>query len=268
MTNILCDIGGSKTRVAAQTGTDTFSEPVVFRTPNTPEKTFQAIAEHAHALSDEPVDVIAGGVAAIVDPHGSVINSAHLTNWRGVDLKDLAQNYLETEAHFANDAAVVGLGEAHYGAARDHTISAYLTVSTGLGGARIVSGEIDTYTEGSEPGHQIVDHHSGDTLEELVSGSGFEKRFGVEPTQIEDEHTWEEAARILAVGVTNTILHWSPEVVVLGGPMIVGDPAIPLDRVREHISRLLTIFPEAPPIKAAELDDFGGLYGALALLHS
>jgi len=86
--------------------------------------------------------------------------------------------------------------------------------------------------------------------------------------EVEDESLWnEELPRWLAYGLTNTILHWSPNAVVLGGSMIVGDPAISVDAVRKNIEECLTIFPELPTIKKAELEDFGGLYGALAFIN-
>lgn len=263
---LVCDIGGSKTRLAVKVDENSFSEPIVFSTPDTPDETVRTIAKRAEEISSEPTEMIVGGIAAIIGRDGHVHNSAHLRSWIGVNVRDLIRQYIEADALFLNDAAVVGLGEAHFGAARGYELVVYLTVSTGLGGARIVAGEIDAYSEGSEPGHQIVDHTSGDTLEDLVSGSGFETRFGVSPKEVEDPQVWEEAARILAIGVTNTILHWSPQAVVLGGPMIVGDPAIPIDSVRDHVHTTLNIFSNVPDIIPAELEDYGGLYGALALL--
>ena len=57
----------------------------------------------------------------------------------------------------ANDTAVVGLGEAHRGAGIGYNIVTYITVSTGVGGTRIVDGRIDRRIYGFEPGHQTID---------------------------------------------------------------------------------------------------------------
>ncbi|HWR57864.1 MAG TPA: hypothetical protein VN328_03155, partial [Thermodesulfovibrionales bacterium] len=62
----------------------------------------------------------------------------------------------------------------------------------------------------------------------------------------------------------NTIVHWSPDIVILGGS-VAGK--IPLGRVRFHLRRIMKIFPKLPPIEKAVLGDVGGLYGALHFLR-
>ena len=48
--------------------------------------------------------------------------------------------------------------------------------------------------------------------------------------------------------------------------MILGDPRIPLDEVERCLKDVLGDFLPCPPLRAAELGDRGGLYGALELL--
>ncbi|MFV1917705.1 MAG: ROK family protein, partial [Patescibacteria group bacterium] len=102
-------------------------------------------------------------------------------------------------------------------------------------------------------------------LEAHISGAAVEKRYGKKPYEITDDKFWDELARLLAFGLNNTIVHWSPDVVVLGGSMMkkIG---IPIDRVKFHLKKILKIFPELPEIKKAELGDLGGLHGALYYL--
>jgi len=73
-----------------------------------------------------------------------------------------------------NDASIVGLGEAVSGAGMGEEIVVYITVSTGVGGTRIVSGEIDEHAYGFEPGHELINMQ--DSLEDLVSGTAVEER--------------------------------------------------------------------------------------------
>ncbi|MDO8510465.1 MAG: hypothetical protein Q7S15_02465, partial [bacterium] len=61
------------------------------------------------------------------------------------------------------------------------------------------------------------------------------------------------------------LMHWSPDVLVLGGSMIVGDPSISLEMAAAYLKGVYTIGASTPPIKKAELDQVGGLYGALVL---
>jgi len=134
---------------------------------------------------------------------------------------------------------------------------------------RITDGKIDKSAQGFEIGHQIVrfNENTKETLEDLVSGSAIRKKFGKDPREVSDVKIWDHLAYELAIGVYNSILHWSPEVVVLGGPMIVGDPAIPIKKVEEHLKELTKVFPRIPVIEKAQLENLGGLYGALVLLN-
>ncbi len=116
-----------------------------------------------------------------------------------------------------------------------------------------------------EPGHQIID--SGKTLQDLISGRAVENQTGCPPREITDAEFWNKLAYWLALGLNNTIVHWSPQVVVLGGSMF-RDPGIKISDVDRHLKTVLRIFNTPPPLKKATLDDFGGLYGAMALLRS
>jgi predicted NBD/HSP70 family sugar kinase len=152
---------------------------------------------------------------------------------------------------------------------------AYHTISTGVGGAKIENGVIDMYTVGMEPGSQILDiDHTilGEdvppTLDSLVSGPAVEARMGSKPEDIpQSDAIWDQLAFYLAHGLRNAILFWSPDIVVLGGSMITGNPNIPLDAIVGHTNDVLGDVVPCPLIVEAKLGDNGGLYGAMALLQ-
>ena len=130
---------------------------------------------------------------------------------------------------------------------------------------------IDHSALGFEPGWQIIDIDKtlcepcvSGSAEDYVSGTATATRYGVKAYEVHEPEAWEELSKWLAVVVNNVICFWSPDVVVLGGSMIVGDPAIPVDRTEFHVKEILKVYPEISDIKAAELGDFGGLHGALA----
>ena len=105
-------------------------------------------------------------------------------------------------------------------------------------------------------------------LEEYISGKNVERRTGEKPYDIHDKKFWDTEARLLAWGLNNTAVHWSPELIILGGSMINGTKkvVIPLDRVRFYFNKVLKIFPEKPKLVKAELGDYGGLYGSMIYL--
>lgn len=170
--------------------------------------------------------------------------------------------------YLENDAALAGLGEATVGVGQGRDLVAYVTVSTGVGGARIVDGRIDRKAVGFEPGHQIINFGgAAQTLESQISGRALLAKFGQLPREITDKKIWAETAKILAAGLYNMILHWSPETVVVGGAMALKRPGIDLELVREELTRINQVLPSLPEIVPAALGDLGGLHGASVYLR-
>lgn len=283
---LLFDIGGTKTRLAFSPDGETFEDPVKSATPEDFEKGIALIKRRAKELAaGRPIRAAAGGIAGPLNAEKSaLVNSPNLPGWVGKPLRQELKRALAVPVALENDTAVVGLGEAHFGAGAGSDIVVYITVSTGVGGVRIVRGAVDVNRYGFEPGHQIIDldgtactkcngkgaHEDGSGhLEGYVSGTALELRMGRAPKEIpQSDPVWEELARYLAVGLNNTIVHWSPDVVVLGGSMIVGDPEIPLSSIERYLAEELKLFPQLPALKKAELKDIGGLYGGLVLART
>ncbi|MHB8651822.1 MAG: ROK family protein [Minisyncoccota bacterium] len=276
---ILFDIGGTKMRIACTKRTNrsaTCGEPRIELTPQNFEEGMEVIIKTARELAgDEVIEGVVGGVAGTIDStNGTVLNKRHLPEWEEKPLQKHLSEALGAPVTLENDAAMVGLGEAVYGAGRGFPIVAYLTISTGVGGARIVNGAIDKSAQGFEPGRMIVDPDNtlcpqcpGNELEDYVSGTAVEKRFGKKPYEISDPAVWDELAKFLAHGINTTIAYWSPDVVVLGGSMM-REVGIHLEDVEKHLENIFKITPSFPPIRKAELGDVGGLYGALAYIQN
>ncbi|MDA8596961.1 ROK family protein [Candidatus Pacebacteria bacterium] len=277
MTYVLFDIGGTKTRVAISEDLQEFGEPKKFDTPQKAIDGVAAIVEAVKELTDNKIEGIAGGMRGILDPHKTMMlkdPGGALPAWEGEPIGEMLKKALKADVYLENDTAIVGLGEWAFGAGKDCDIVAYHTVSTGVGGARIVDGHVDAYASGFEPGHQILDidqtilgEEESATLENLVSGSALERHAGIKPYDIpQSDAVWDQLAEYLGYGLRNTILYWSPDVIVLGGSMIVGDPRILLADIERHTHEIVGDTSPMPAILDAELGDFGGLYGAMARL--
>ena len=273
MSYVLFDIGGTKTRVAVSEDLQTFGQVEKFSTPNDFEEGIELIAQKAKALATNPIRGVCGGIRGpLDDDKNGIVYDSVLTAWVDKPLVPTLEKKLNARVTLENDAALAGLGEAHFGAGKGFDIVAYHTVSTGVGGVKIEYGKIDDYRMGFEPGREVLDiDHTilGEgvepTLENLVSGTAVEERMGVKPYEIpQDDAIWDQLALYLAHGLRNTILYWSPDVLVLGGSMIVGDPRILLDDVIRHTNAVLGDTIECPLILDAKLGDQGGLYGAMA----
>lgn len=273
---VLFDIGGTKTRIGISTDLKTLTKVYDFKTPGTFADGMKKMIESIEKLSEgKKISGIAGGVRGLLlEDKSGIENDGILAKWAGKSIVDALKKAFKCDVYLENDAAIAALGEATFGAGKGLDIIAYHTVSTGVGGARIDNGEIDHASIGFEPGKQILDIDRtvlGDdiapTLENMVSGTAIEQRYGVKPYEIpQSDVLWEELAEYLAQGLRNTTMYWSPEAIILGGSMIIGDPKIKIEAIRKYTVHALEGIEPAPFIAEAKLGDEAGLYGGMALL--
>lgn len=233
------------------------------------------IAELAYDLNPEQnLIAAAGGLPGPMSPlRDKLVSAPHLSDWAHKPIQADISRIVGGPAYIENDTALVGLGEATHGAGRKSDIVAYITISTGVGGVRIVNAKLDESLFSFEIGHHILNFSPRQKLEELnhweefISGSGIKKRHGLDVSQITDQSFWDEVYKYLAVGIHNVMMFWSPQVIVLGGGLVSGD-LINLYKVIQMMKQIPTVVPEYPGIVKAELKDIGGLYGALELLRN
>src|SRR6185436_9338463 len=102
-------------------------EPRIGETPKSPAEILVKLKEVSDELvAEAKLDAVYGG----------------LSRKLGLDQSELNKLF-NCPVYLENDAALCGLGEASVGAGQGSKIMVYLTISTGVGGARIVGGKID-----------------------------------------------------------------------------------------------------------------------------
>lgn len=275
MAIFLFDIGGTNMRFAVTEDCIECTEPKVIETPETYEESLDLIEQAKQELAGErEITAAVGGIAGTFDKDRHTLHfSPNNPDWVDQPVRDHIAERVGARTFVDNDTAVIALGEAAYGAGKGAEIVAYMTVSTGVGGSRVINGEPDHKARTFEPGHQVIHPPTEDrslddlhewTLENLVSGTAMERRFGDKAYNITDEAIWKQVTDELAVGVYNTLLHWSPDIIVLGGAMITGSPCIPFDDLCENVKTLSPTLFDTCTIVQAELGDLNGLYGAMA----
>ena len=276
---LLFDIGGSKMRIAVSSDGITLGDMKIVSTPQNFDEGINLFKKITEELTgSEKIKTCVGGIRRLDPTKSMLISDFRLPDWSQKPLKQKLEEITQCTVYLENDAALVGLGEATSGAGRGYKIVAYLTISTGVGGVRIVDGKIDENKYGFEPGHQVIDmdwskfpdlksleEEGYGQLEAYISGSSLEKRFSKKPNEIMDEVVWQEIEKITANALKNITLLWSPDIIILGGGML-GSPGISIDDVKKNMTEILTILPNIPEIKKAELGDIGGLHGALHYL--
>lgn len=270
---LVFDIGGTNTRIATSIDGKTLTATKIIPTEKDFEVGLQTIKKVADELSTEKISVIAGGVAGPLDSSKTMlVKSPHINSWVNRPLKQELARVFDCPVYLENDTALVGLGEATSGAGIGKSIVTYITVSTGVGGVRIVDGKIDRNSLGFEPGHQVILPNGAPCncggighLETLVGGFYLERSYKQKPEEIKNPQVWIEVARYLGLGLCNTIVHWSSDIVVLGGAVM---KSVDLEKVKIFLKEYLTIFPSPPEVVLAKYDSDGGLYGALKLIES
>ena len=156
---LLFDIGGTKIRVAVANAKGIIGEPVIMQTPANFDKGMELLTQTARFLcAEEKITAVVGGVAGSFDRgHTALVSGSNIASWIGKPIKKLFEDAFQALVYLENDAALAGLGEAVIGAGKDYEIVGYMTVSTGVGGARITNKAIDRHVFGFEPAFQIID---------------------------------------------------------------------------------------------------------------
>jgi len=260
-------------RLGISSNLESIEKKKIVLTPTNFDEAMELFGKTVRELvKNKKIEKSVGGIRGVLNREKNAIaKDMLLLNWVKKPLLRRISDITDSQVFLENDTALCGLGEANYGAGKGFKIVSYITISSGVGGVRIVEGKIDENSYGFEPGHQIIDadasllEKSGKEfleLEDCVSGTALKLRFGRNPSEITDPVVWRDIEKFLAIGITNTILHWSSDVVIIGGG--VGQiPQISIQRLKVTIKKYLKIFPKIPQIKKGKLKDSAGLYGAL-----
>jgi predicted NBD/HSP70 family sugar kinase len=266
------DIGGSFTRIAISSNLKKIDKKIKYQTPKKYDDGIDLLEEKIEEVTGgkKPRAISVAAASPIDYEKGILIRPPNLPNWLGHSLRKELEIRLKTKIYLENDGALGGLGEALK--RKNSKVLGFITLSTGVGGSRIVDGKIDLHALPVEPGHQILDTSGRywpgcgqkGCFEALCSGKAFEITYGVKPEFCEDDRIWEEHAQICAQGLVNVITLWTPDVLVIGGSMIKAGPKFKKP-LTENTKKLLKIY-KPPAIEFSKLGDDNVLLGGLAQL--
>jgi glucokinase len=127
------------------------------------------------------VDGLGLGAPGIVTPDGRICASPNLKFLEGFPFAEFLHDRLQVPTTVVNDASAVALGEAVFGAGREHASFLVVTLGTGVGGALFLDGRLWQGVDGStgEVGHVAVESRgrpcrcgSHGCLEQYASAGG------------------------------------------------------------------------------------------------
>lgn len=278
------EAGGTKFICAVGSSPDAITSHVQIPT-TTPAETLTNVI--AYFKSQPPLESIGIGSFGPIDLNESSPTYGHITTtpkagWANTDLLGVISDELDVPVALNTDVNCAALGEQLYGAGKNLSTVAYITVGTGIGVGYVVDGEIPTARLGhTEMGHMVIPHerknHIGacpyhdSCLEGLASGTALQKFWGVPAEQINDDAAWEEEAKYLAYGISNTIFGIIPDRIIIGGGVMAHERLI--EDVRSEVMATLNGYLQIAQIvddidgyvAKPSLGDMSGVTGALAL---
>ncbi|MBD7914697.1 ROK family protein [Clostridium sp. Sa3CUN1] len=215
---------------------------------------------------------------------GTILKAPNLRGWNNFNVKKYFEENTSLRTEVNNDANVAGLAEAMIGSAKGAESVFYITVSTGVGGALIINNQIingansfageicnliineDKYSHSGLVKGGLEGQCSGPNISRIVS-----KKLGrkVDTPEVFDLYKKnnnevskiiDELCENLSKGISNIISVVDPEVIVLGGSVILYNTSI-VEIIKERVKEKV-INKEAVDIRIAEIGDDAGLRGA------
>ncbi len=276
MTYLLFDIGGTNMRLAVSRTGRKIDECMTVPTPQNFRQGLKAIRELAHEMTQgEKIQAMVGGIHGSLNREKTTIaHCPFLPGWIGRPLVSSLARMFKCRVHLENDADLAGLGEAVFGAGRKKKIVAFLTISSGVGGTRIVNKRLDANAFGFEPGQQIINlarssylPNGPGRLEGYISGSALARRYKQPSERLVNQQAWLEVERFLVYGLVNVFRLWSPEIIVLGGGLMKSR-YLSVQRIRQRLKKELRNLQTIPLVTRGALGQKAGLYGALKLISN
>jgi glucokinase len=288
------DIGGTKIAVGAVTREGEIAARLECATA--PEDGFGLAMQRTKSMLREAAAVAGAefqgiGVACPgpLDPFTGIIGDVGtLPGWQGCNLVAELGPEFNAQVAVENDADAAVLAEAHWGAAKGSAHFIYITVSTGIGGGIILSGELYRGAHNSHPelGHQVIDAsgplcycRAHGCWESLASGPAMTSWMREQQPSVREltaaqicalaeegdplaVRSVEREGYYLGLGLANLITLFAPDTIALGGGVMKSSHLF-LDRARDVIREVCTQVPDAKTqITLASLGADTGLAGA------
>jgi glucokinase len=298
------DLGGTSIRAAVATGGVTHGEPVLRDTPSKdgPGAVLDAVAECARrAAGGGEISGLAIGIPGPVDPRAGIVHDTpNMVGWKEVPAAAMLSDRVGCPVVICHDAAAAGYAELMAGAGRGARHLLFITVSTGIGGALFIDGDLYNGTTGSagEVGHTPISDdgprcgqgHPG-CLEGTSSGTALAARAraelasgvasalrDVDPASLDARaiagaatagdalalRLFNDAGHALGRAIGGFINVLAPDVIVIGGGLIhAGD--LLLGPARHAATQIAFEIPASRcKIVTAALGTDAGLIGAVA----
>lgn len=265
--NLILDVGATFFRLGFSKNSKKINKFLIKKTPTSYKDFLRLVSDLTKNFQIKKVII---GIAGMVK-NGKIIYSPNLLDFNNKNLAQDIKKIFKTKVIVKNDAELAGLGEAVYGAGKQFNILSYITLSSGIGGVKIVNKKVEENLFGFEPGHSLFllnsenlfqGHLSFLEIEKVIGGKAIEKFLGKKPEEIEDRKFWSYVNKIFSGFLVNVAIFWSVEAIIIGGSLI---KSLDFEELKVNFNNLKTI-PLKTKILKSRLKEKSGIYGGLYLL--
>lgn len=236
-TKMVCAIGDEKGKII---------DREVFATRH-PDETFPELIQYFKKWDIEALGV---GCFGPVDldrnsPTYGYIKATPKKGWTNFDVVGTLRKELYIPVGFDTDVNGAVLGEVTWGAAKGCDSAIYITIGTGIGVGAYINGKLLHGLVHPEAGHILIGRHPNDNykgrcpfhkncVEGLAAGPAIEERWGKKGIELAGQsEVWELEAYYIGQAVTNYILTYSPQKIILWGGVMHQEQL--LDMIRNKV---------------------------------
>lgn len=225
---------------------------------------------------------------------GMIVNSPNIP-FKKISLKKPLEKYFKLPVILFNDCTAAVWGEKIFGAGKKFKNLVYITISSGIGGGAIIDNKLllgHSYNA-VEIGHFNIDtkynlacgckkgrghwetYCSGNNIpyffKHWLKVKGINKKYFLSAAKeifnadIADNNIknfLKEIGQINAKGISNVITAYDPEIIILGGPVVLNNQKIIIQGIKKNIDQFLKL----PKIIVTKLKNNSPLLGAAALI--
>lgn len=263
--NYLCiDLGGTKTLVCIIRGDGSIATEIRFETPEHYPDFLDHLIREIEALPEQ----FERGVMAVpglIDQSTGTVIALGNRPWTHFALKQDVLERAGVELTLLNDARLAGLAEAAF-IKEQYRRVLYLTISTGIGGALAVDGQLVRALDDMEFGKMpIMIDGKFTPWEEIASGRAIVTKYERRASDIDEPEIWRDIAHTFTLGVGPACAAYQPDAIVFGGG--VGQQAEKFaDYVKEELQTILhPVIRQPQALLASHYKDEAVIYGCFEL---
>lgn len=257
------DIGGTKTLLGLFDDSGNVTESIRFETPKKYSEFLESFDSEFQKIANKVSKIVVAAPGRIDRKKDVVVAFGNL-NWTNTPLRKDIEKISGMHVEIENDAKLAALSEASQLDDKYDKVL-YVTISTGIGSGLVFRGSLDEAMIDSEAGQMLLpnpDDKSGSLQrwEEFASGKALFNKYGKKASDLDDEKSWAEFSKKIALGLAELCAVIEPDVVVIGGG--VGSHFHKFQKyLLEDVTSLLPRIVKKPRIFGAKNAELASLMG-------